>query len=103
MKELFRERDFSRVGFCQSVLEAQGIATMIRNETLTGLTEFPIPDFFPALCVVNDADHARALEILREHFAADAARSEEERPCPACQEMNPGNFDLCWSCGAAIG
>lgn len=102
MKELFRERDFSRVGYCQSILEGEGIPTVIRNEQLTGLTEFPIPDFFPALCVVNDEDHARAIGILRDHLAADASAAEEEIACAGCGETNPGNFEICWSCGGPV-
>ena len=36
--------------YYRSVLEDHGIPTMIRNERLTGsgLTEIPIPEFFPA-------------------------------------------------------
>lgn len=102
MKELFRERDLTKVGYCQSILEAAGIPSVVRNETLTGLTEFPIPDFFPALCVVNDADYERAIQILRERLVSDAAASEEEIPCAACGEPNPGNFEVCWSCGGAV-
>lgn len=102
MRELFRERDLTRVGYCQSILEEEGIPTVLRNETLTGLTEFPIPDFFPALCVVNDADYTRAIEVLRERLAQDEAASSEEIDCSSCGEPNPGNFEVCWSCGGAV-
>ena len=34
MKDLFRERDFTRIGYFQSVLENEGIRTLIRNERL---------------------------------------------------------------------
>lgn len=105
MKELFRERDFTQVGYFQSILESHGIPTLMRNETLTmsGLTEFPIPDFFPALCVVNDEDYDRAIGILREHVGHDSVKSGEEISCQGCGETNPGNFEICWSCGAALG
>lgn len=71
MKELFRERDGARIGYYQSLLEEAGIQTHVRNRDLvTGMgTEVPIPEFFPALCVVNDEDYERAIEFLRE--AAD--------------------------------
>lgn len=102
MRELFRERDLTQVGYCQSILEAEGIGTVIRNETLTGLTEFPIPDFFPALCVVDEADYDRAIEVLKDRLARDEAGSREEIPCAACGEANPGNFEVCWSCGGVV-
>jgi len=102
MKELFRERDFTRVGYCQSILTAEGIETILRNEHLTGLTEFPIPDFFPALCVMKDEDYDRAIGILRERLAADAQNAEVEIACVSCGEINPGNFEVCWSCGGPV-
>lgn len=104
MKELFREPDFTKVGYFQSVLEAEGIATIVRNKhlTMSGLTEIPIPEFFPALCVMDDTDYARAMEIIRLHLTENAKDADLEVACPSCGETNPGNFDLCWSCGADI-
>lgn len=104
MKELFREQDYTRIGYFQSVLEAEGYQTIVRNKDLNGagITEVPIPEFFPALCVMNDEDYAPALEFLRRHIAENAAGSETEHSCVACGESNPGNFDICWSCGKEI-
>ena len=36
MRELFSERDPTRIGYYQTVLEAEGIQTFIRNENLSG-------------------------------------------------------------------
>lgn len=105
MKELFRERELIKVSFYQQLLEAEGIATMIRNEhlTMSGLTEIPIPEFFPALCVLNDDDYEAAMEIIRTHLAADKEAADTESPCPSCGESNPDNFDICWSCEKPLG
>ena len=73
MRELFRERDPALVGMYQSLLEAAGIPTHVRNRDLVVMmTEVPIPEFFPALCVVNDDDYDRALSILRKSRGVDA-------------------------------
>ena len=106
MKELFRERDATIVGYYQSVLESEGISTFIRNQnavTMMG-TEIPIPEFFPALCVVNDDDYDQAMAILKERHQSDAEAAEsdaESWTCQSCNESNPGNFDICWSCESA--
>jgi len=73
MKELFRERDAARIGYYQSLLEAEGIQTHVRNRDLvtTMGTEVPIPEFFPALCVVEDADYEKAIQLLREMADGD--------------------------------
>ncbi|MDF2377489.1 MAG: DUF2007 domain-containing protein [Verrucomicrobiales bacterium] len=100
MKELFREPDFTTIGHYQSLLETCGIRTHVKNETvaLMGVSEIPIPDTFPALCVVNNEDFERAWELIREHRTRNEALVEFELRCEKCGEVSPGNFDSCWSC-----
>lgn len=104
MKELFRERDITRVNYFKAVLEGSGIPTMIRNEFLTtsGITEIPIPEFFPALCVMNDEDYAEAVAIIKDHLEANQKHADIEVSCASCGEVNPGNFETCWSCGHLV-
>lgn len=104
MKELFREFDFTKVGYYQSMLESQGIQTFIRNRDLSGLAgEASImPELWPTLCVVKDEDYDRAMQVIRDSVSENAERSDTEVACPTCDEMNPGNFDVCWSCGASL-
>lgn len=104
MRELFREQDITRVSYYKTILEDHGIPTMIRNEylTMSGITEIPIPEFFPALCVLNDDDHAEAVRIIREHLNAEQEGNEEEIACASCGEINPGNFAICWACGKPV-
>lgn len=105
MKEIFREADFTRIGYCQSVLESAGIPTHVRNQDLVGImTEVPIPEFFPALCVVNEGDYERAIMVLSDHFEKDKRRAEDgDVQCGKCGEESPGNFDACWNCGEVFG
>ncbi len=104
MKELFREPDITRVSYFKAVLEEHGIPTLVRNEFLTcsGLTEIPIPEFFPALCVLNDEDYPQAVAIIREQLAANMKGADTEIACRSCGESNPGNFETCWSCGESV-
>lgn len=104
MVELFRHRDLTTIGFYESILESEGIETHIRNKELTmsGLTEIPIPEFYPALCVVHPEDAERALELLRQRETENAVGADTEVTCPSCQEKSPGNFDVCWSCSSSL-
>lgn len=104
MKELFREQDITRASYYKAILEEHGIPTMIRNEflTMSGITEIPIPEFFPALCVMNDDDYEQAVLIIRDHLNAEQECGDEEIACASCAEMNPGNFAICWSCGKPV-
>ena len=103
MKEIYVHKDFTRVGHCRSVLDEAGIPCFIRNEnTYHMMAESPIPAFYPALCVPNDGDAERAVELLRSFLAAEAEGATESRaqdwPCPQCAETVPGNFGSCWKC-----
>ncbi len=105
MKEVFRNSDAGLVSVYQSVLESAGIPTFVRNadtqqalvlDLLTAL--FPLPDFWPTLCVMNDDDYPPAMDLLRDVKGAGTA----ERPewtCPQCRETVPGHFADCWNCG----
>jgi len=101
MRELLRQRDFTIVGYYQTILEGEGILTFVRNRDLTNvITDFPIPEFYPALCVMDDADYDRAVMILKEHLAPKAAAPPSDWVC-SCGEENPGTFEVCWACGQA--
>lgn len=102
MKELFRERELSQISFYQIVLEGRGIPTFIRNENLSCTEGVSIPDFFPALCVVNDEDYEPAMALIRQHLTESEQQSSQEITCTECGEISPGNFDSCWSCSAVL-
>jgi len=101
MKELFRERDLIQVTYYQSILEAAGIPTFVRNENLS-VTEVSIPDFFPALCVVNDTDFDQAVEIIRLDVQRSAETTKTEVVCSHCGEVSPVNLGDCWNCGGEL-
>lgn len=104
MKEVFRSSDAGRVGLYQSILADAGIGTFVRNsstqQTLVHsamVAFFPLPEFWPALCVVDDADYPEAMTLLRSvNEPASAARADWQ--CAGCGETVPGNFDTCWNC-----
>jgi hypothetical protein len=104
MKEVFRSCDTARIGLYQSALEEAGICCFVRNETtqqaLFGVAAafFPLPEFFPTLCILNDEDYSVAMAILRE-LHADEPASESDWQCAHCGEKVPANFGICWNCG----
>jgi hypothetical protein len=67
MKLVFDHIDFTIVGHMQSVLEAEGIRTEIRNEGASRAAgELPISEVYPELWVLDNADEARAKALIRE-------------------------------------
>jgi Putative prokaryotic signal transducing protein len=73
----------------------------VRGEALTPLGgEIPSTETWVELWVPEE-EVERARELLEEveENGEKAVRTVE---CPGCEEENPGNFELCWSCGEEL-
>jgi hypothetical protein len=82
--KVFEDFDIALVGLYESVLEAEGIDTFMKNRFLTGGTgEIPFVEAVPQLWVLNDADAARALSLLAELQGSRDPRQETPGPVEA--------------------
>lgn len=99
MTEVFRNRDSVTIGTLQSLLESEGIRTYLRDEH-GGNTAFPVVT--PALCILDDADIDRGVELIRDFLESASVGSMSEQTCPKCGETSPGSFANCWKCGADL-
>jgi len=101
MKLVFDNIDFTIVGHLQTLLEAEGIKTEIRNEGGWGSAgAVPVQQVYPELWVLNNADEARAKQIIKDfRTQADAAPVAPDWICPVCKERVEGIFSECWNCG----
>lgn len=99
MIEVYSNADSARVGFYRSLLEDAGIRTYFRNEFVSGV-EVVVPVFYPAVCVLDEEDEARALQIIREQDFPSSAPPAADWNCTACGETVPGEFAQCWNCSA---
>jgi hypothetical protein len=96
--KVFENFDFSRVGQMQSLLEAHGIATFIRNQYGSSVMgEVPFVEVVPQLFVLRDEDYDRALELLRLDLPADDSRGDWV--CPECGVDVDAPLGRCWKCG----
>jgi len=106
MREIFRNSDSAWVGLYQSILEDAGIPTFVYNlGTLqmpaAGLAVafFPLPIFFPTLCVLSDDDYADAMNLLQS-FRDAPSPVDVDWKCPRCGQPVPESFTACWNCQA---
>ena len=101
MKLVFAHIDFTIVGHLQTLLEAEGIRTEIRN--LGGSSaagELPFTQVYPELWILENKDELRAKAIV--HAYRDEAAAEPVGAgwtCPTCGEAVDGVFGECWNCG----
>jgi len=82
------------------LLHGAGIDAHVFNQNAqAGVGEIPFTHAWPEIWLADAADVARARAIVDalEHPSAP----QPDWTCPGCAEINPGPFDLCWSCGAA--
>lgn len=98
MIKVFENFDFSRVGAMQSLLEAHGIATFIRNQYGSSVMgEVPFVEVVPQLFVLRDSDYERAVELLRLDLPNDDPRGDWV--CPECGVDVDAPLAACWKCG----
>jgi hypothetical protein len=97
--KVYENFDFSRVGQMQSLLEAHGIETFIRNQYGSSVMgEIPFVEVVPQLFVLRERDVKRAQALLQLDLPAPKA---SEWVCPECGVEVGGQFSRCWKCGVA--
>jgi hypothetical protein len=93
--------DRTQAYLLKDVLAGHGIKAHVFNANMSSIVGEVPPDVaWPQVWLDDDADHARALTVLRDYQVA------RNRPgvlfCRACREENPATFELCWKCGAPL-
>lgn len=85
----------------EGLLKGSGLSVEVRGESLAPLGgEIPSTETWVELWVPEEeVERARELQGEVEEDGEKAGRTVE---CPGCEEENPGNFELCWSCGAEL-
>ncbi|MFK8051837.1 MAG: DUF2007 domain-containing protein [Woeseiaceae bacterium] len=98
MKKVFTADNIITVAHYRNVLEAEGIATEIRNQNLGSvLGEVPFTEVWPQLWVRHALDVPRAKELIAE--ASQPPEVGEAWHCQHCEASNESHFAACWQCG----
>jgi hypothetical protein len=95
VKRVFSSYNAVLAHHTRNLLEAEGIETEVRNQVLSSaMGELPPAECQAEVWVVNDADAARALDVLRRPPPAGP-----DWRCAACGESSGPQFTHCWNCG----
>jgi len=98
MFEVYRDREASKVGRINDILEQQGIKTTLRNwHPDSMMNQIPLPYMFPFIMVFSEEDSIKAKAIIREYENGDPVDLGEWN-CPQCGERIEGTLTECWSC-----
>lgn len=99
MIKVFESFDLSFVGQLQSLLEAHGIRTFLKNQFSAGaLGELPFVEICPQLYILAERDLEQARMLLQ---VVPRGPEPADWDCAACGARSEGNFAQCWQCGAA--
>ncbi|MFO7178773.1 MAG: DUF2007 domain-containing protein [Pseudomonadota bacterium] len=103
MLPLYLARDLTEAQLLVDRLESEGISVYVRNAALQGaIGELPTT-LRPEVCLLDPRDLSRATAIKEEFEARQRTPvTGEDRRCPACGELSPPNFELCWRCGEPL-
>ena len=98
MIKVFEDFELSKVGQFQSVLEAEGIHTHLKNQFTSGvLGEIPFVEAIPQLWILEDDDLLKAKRLIQE-LLWTSPDDEPEWTCPNCDSIVDGVFTRCWKC-----
>jgi hypothetical protein len=101
MKRLCKAASLPDAHILRALLEQAGIEAHVFNENAqSGAGQLPVSEALPEVWVAQERDLERAREVVH-RFEAAPPETVTVR-CGRCGEDNPGNFQLCWSCGAAL-
>lgn len=82
-------------------LESAGLSVQVRGEALAPLSgEIPSTETWVELWVFPQ--ELEAAKQLVAELEENREAAGHEVPCLRCREANPGNFELCWSCGMEL-
>ncbi len=98
MKRVYCAPTLPDAHLMRGLLEREGIEAKVFNENAQSLMgEIPVHHAWPEVWIVDERETGKAREVIRrvEHSPEAARRIY----CPHCGEENPGNFQVCWSCG----
>lgn len=103
MRKVFEHPAYHEVGLCESVLNSNGIESIIRNQNVSSLTgEVPFTSAYPELWIVDDARYDEAISLLLDfHHASVQDSTSSDWTCPKCSESVPGTFHSCWKCNSS--
>jgi hypothetical protein len=96
---IYTAQNIALVAPVKSLLEANGIPCILRNDFLSaGRGEIPPIECWPEVWVANDSDAERALQLVAE--ATQSPDLTTDWRCTRCGEEVDAGFAECWNCGA---
>ena len=102
MYPVYQARDLIEAELLLQRLRDRNIPSAVQNDLLQGALGVLPLTVRPTVCVLEERDKTAAALCIREMEAALRAPDLPDVTCRSCGEVNPGNFEACWNCGADL-
>lgn len=100
MQRIYSAGDSVTIDYLQSVLDAAGIESLIKNQYLSGAAGgLPPNECWPELWIADESHYEESLRLIAAALAPPA-RDLCDWTCPGCGELIERQFGECWKCGA---
>jgi hypothetical protein len=100
LRKVHTAESIVEIAHLRNVLEADGIACLVRNDRLGGVVgEIPFVECWPELWVLETGNYLRAKSLVDDVLRTGPAL--ESWRCASCGESIEGQFEVCWNCGAS--
>ncbi|HON39539.1 MAG: DUF2007 domain-containing protein [Desulfomonilia bacterium] len=97
MKKVFTSCSLGDAYCVKALLEAEGIESMIRNESL--LQGQATVDGHPSVWILDDSLLEAAESIVSRCASSEGRPCGRSWKCPKCGELHDPQFAACWQCG----
>ena len=101
MKRIYTAANLADAHLVRDLLRQAGISAHIFNEyAMAAMGDVPLGSAYPQIWIPQpqQEQHARAVIAEFEKRSPQTAI----KICSHCGETSPGEFELCWNCGAAL-
>ncbi|MBY0474516.1 MAG: DUF2007 domain-containing protein [Nitrosomonas sp.] len=101
MKKIYSAGNLLEAQIVLDLLEHAYIPARIFNQHAQGCVgEIPFTHAYPEVWIIREEDFERGKRVVETYEKTPTATGIIR--CPACNEENPANFQLCWKCGSGL-
>ena len=101
MKRIYTARNLPEAYLVRDLLTQSGVAAHVFNEhAMAAMGELALGSAYPQVWIAQEHQEQHARSVIADYETRPA--STTSRKCVACDEQNPGEFDICWNCAAPL-
>ena len=101
MKRIYTASNLPDAHIVRDLLGQAGIPAHIFNANAIGaLGDLPMSAAYPQVWITQLHQAQHALAVIAHYQRQETVTTN--KLCAACSETNPGEFEICWNCNAAL-